>query len=89
MAALNARGTAVLPGNAFNDALFPPNQTIAFFNQLRGPKQLLLSQGDHRTAELPGALGLPNEIYTATTRWFDRHLKLLPNGLWMRWAWRN
>ncbi len=81
MAALNARGTAVLPGNAFNDALFPPNQTIAFFNQLRGPKQLLLSQGDHRTAELPGALGLPNEIYTATTRWFDRHLKLLPNGV--------
>ena len=37
VAALNARGTAVLLGNAFNDGLFPPNQTIAFFNQLRGP----------------------------------------------------
>ncbi|WP_194704680.1 CocE/NonD family hydrolase [Xanthomonas phaseoli] len=81
VAALNARGTAVLLGNAFNDGLFPPNQTIAFFNQLRGPKQLLLSQGDHATAELPGALGLPNEIYTATTRWFDRHLKQLRNGV--------
>ncbi|QBG93321.1 CocE/NonD family hydrolase [Xanthomonas oryzae] len=81
VAALNARGTAVLLGNAFNDGLFPPNQTIAFFNQLPGPKQLLPSQGDHVTAELLGALGLPNEIYTATTRWFDRHLKLLPNGV--------
>ncbi|RXE24365.1 CocE/NonD family hydrolase C-terminal non-catalytic domain-containing protein, partial [Xanthomonas perforans] len=81
VAALNARGTAVLLGNAFNDGLFPPNQTIAFFNQLRGPKQLLLSQGDHATAELPGALGLPNEIYTATTRWFDRHLKQVRNGV--------
>lgn len=81
VAALNVRGTAVLLGNAFNDGLFPPNQTIAFFNQLRGPKQLLLSQGDHATAELPGALGLPNEIYTATTRWFDRHLKQLRNGV--------
>ncbi len=82
MAALNARGTAVLLGNAFNDGLFPPNQTIAFFNQLLGPEQLLLSQGDHATAELLGALvGLPDEIYTATTRWFDRHLKQLPNGV--------
>ncbi|NIJ81480.1 CocE/NonD family hydrolase [Xanthomonas cannabis] len=81
VAALNARGTAVLLGNAFNDGLFPPNQTIAFFNQLRGPKQLLLSQGDHATTELPGALGLPNEVYTAATRWFDRHLKQLRNGV--------
>lgn len=81
VAALNARGTAVLLGNAFNDGLFPPNQTIAFYNQLRGPKQLLLSQGDHATAELPGALGLPNAVYTATTRWFDRHLKQLRNGV--------
>ncbi|KAB7765468.1 CocE/NonD family hydrolase [Xanthomonas maliensis] len=81
VAALNARGTAVLLGNAFNDGLFPPNQAIAFFNQLQGPKQLLLSQGDHATAELPGALGLPNEIYTATTRWFDRYLKQQRNGV--------
>ncbi|SMQ94054.1 Hypothetical Protein PD5205_00493 [Xanthomonas fragariae] len=81
VAALNARGTAVLLGNAFNDGLFPPNQTIAFFNQLHGPKQLLLSPGDHAKAELPGALGLPNEIYTATTRWFDRHLKQVRNGV--------
>ncbi|WP_349657036.1 CocE/NonD family hydrolase [Xanthomonas sp. 10-10] len=81
VAALNVRGTAVLLGNAFNDGLFPPNQTIAFFNQLRGPKQLLLSQGDHATTELPGALGLPNEVYTAATRWFDRHLKQVRNGV--------
>ncbi|MEN4902931.1 CocE/NonD family hydrolase [Luteimonas sp. TWI1437] len=72
---INRNGTAVLIANAFNDSLFPPNQSVDFYQRLRGPRQLLLSQGDHATAELPGALGLPNTVYEATTRWFDRHLK--------------
>lgn len=79
--ALNQQGTAVLLANAFNDGLFPPNQYVDFYNRLRGPKQLIFSQGDHATAELPGALGLPNQVYEATTRWFDRHLKGRLNGV--------
>lgn len=78
---LNQNGTAVLLANAFNDSLFVPGQYIDFFNRLTGPKQLLYSHGDHGTVEAPGALGLPNEIYAATGRWFDRHLKGIANGV--------
>lgn len=78
---LNANGTAVLLANAYNDALFPPSQLIGFYNQLDGPKQLMFSQGDHATAEIPGALGLDNAVYNAATRWFDHHLKGAANGV--------
>lgn len=81
LAAINRNGTAVLLANAFNDSLFPPNQWVDFFNGLQGPRQLLLSQGDHATAELPGALGLPNGVYDAVTRWFDHHLRGEANGV--------
>ncbi|MEH6417508.1 CocE/NonD family hydrolase [Pseudomonas sp. CGJS7] len=79
--ALNRNGTSVLLANAFNDSLFPPGQFIDFYNRLSGPKQLLFSHGDHATVEAPGALGLPNEIYDAAGRWFDRHLKGIANGV--------
>lgn len=78
---LNANGTAVLLANAFGDGLFTPNQYIRLFNALTGPKQLMFAHGDHATVELPGALGLPNEVYTAVTRWFDFHLKRTANGV--------
>jgi predicted acyl esterase len=79
--ALNANGTAVLLANAYNDGIFPPNQLVLLFNGITGPKQLMFAQGDHATIELPGALGLPNEVYTAAGRWFDFHLKRLANGV--------
>ena len=72
---LNESGTAILLANAFNDGLFPPNQLVDFYQRLRGPKRLLLGQGDHATAELPGALGLPNSVYEEVQVWFDHHLK--------------
>lgn len=81
LAAINANGTAVLLANAYNDALFPPGQLVDFFNGLRTPRQLLLSHGDHATAELPGALGLDNAVYDAVVRWFDHHLKGRANGV--------
>ena len=81
VAALNANGTAVLLGNAWNDGLFPPSQLVRLFQSLSGPKQLLFDHGDHATIELPGALGLPNEVYTAAGRWFDFHLKRIDNGV--------
>ncbi len=78
---LNNNGTAVLLANAFGDGLFTPNQYIRLFNALTGPKQLMFAPGDHATVELPGALGLPNEVYAAVTRWFDFHLKRAANGV--------
>ncbi|MBS0661439.1 MAG: X-Pro dipeptidyl-peptidase [Verrucomicrobia bacterium] len=78
---LNTNGTAVFLANAFGDGLFTPNQYVRFFNALTGPKQLMFAHGDHATVELPGALGLPNEVYTAVTRWFDFHLKRAANGV--------
>lgn len=81
VAALNRNRTAVLLANAFNDSLFPPGQYVDFYNALTGPKQLLFAHGDHATIEAPGALGLPNETYTAVERWFDHHLRGADNGV--------
>ncbi|MFD0203997.1 MULTISPECIES: CocE/NonD family hydrolase [Saccharothrix] len=72
---------AVMIGNAWNDGLFPPSQLTDFFTALSGPKRLMLSPGDHATAELFGAAGLPNEIWASVGRWFDHHLKGEANGI--------
>jgi predicted acyl esterase len=72
---------AVMIGNAWNDGLFPPSQITDFFGALNSPKRLMLSPGDHATAELFGAAGLPNEIWTSVGRWFDHHLKGVDNGI--------
>ncbi|WP_433268578.1 CocE/NonD family hydrolase [Actinosynnema sp. CS-041913] len=72
---------AVLIGNAWNDGLFPPGQITDFFQRLTGPKRLMLSPGDHATAELFGAAGLPNEIWDSVGRWFDHHLRGIDNGI--------
>ncbi|HCH0557125.1 TPA: prolyl oligopeptidase family serine peptidase [Pseudomonas aeruginosa] len=81
VAQINRNGTAVLLANAFNDGLFPPSQYVAFYNQLTGPRRLVFSQGDHATAELPGALGLPNAVYDEAVAWFDHFLKGQANGV--------
>ncbi|QUF07976.1 X-Pro dipeptidyl-peptidase [Actinosynnema pretiosum subsp. pretiosum] len=90
---------AVLIGNAWNDGLFPPGQITDLFSELTGPKRLLLTPGDHATAELFGAAGLPNEVWDAVGRWFDHHLRGVANGVdreapvWLRpnngGAWRT
>ncbi|MEU5691528.1 CocE/NonD family hydrolase [Actinosynnema sp. NPDC020468] len=72
---------AVLIGNAWNDGLFPPGQVTDFFTALDAPKRLMLSPGDHATAELFGAAGLPNEIWESAGRWFDHYLKGVDNGV--------
>jgi predicted acyl esterase len=79
--AINAHRTAVMIGNAWNDGLFPPSQITDFFDRLTGPKRLMLAPGDHATAELFGAAGLPNEIWDSTARWFDHHLRGAANGI--------
>lgn len=78
---INANGTAVLLGNAWNDGIFAPGQVADFYTRLTGPKRLMLSPGDHATAELFGAAGLPNEIWESVGRWFDRYVKGTANGV--------
>ncbi|SEQ14584.1 Predicted acyl esterase [Lentzea xinjiangensis] len=78
---INANGTAVMIGNAWNDGMFAPGQIADFYTRLTGPKRLMLSPGDHATAELFGAAGLPNEIWESVGRWFDRHVKGTANGI--------
>ncbi|MCF3175646.1 alpha/beta fold hydrolase [Streptomyces sioyaensis] len=78
---INANGTAVMLGNAWGDSIFPPNQTADFYEKLTGPKRLEFRPGDHATAEGLGLLGLPNDTWTDTQRWFDHYLKGADNGV--------
>ncbi|WP_017538920.1 CocE/NonD family hydrolase [Nocardiopsis halophila] len=79
--ALNANGTAVMIGHAWNDGIFPPGQLTDFYGELTGPKRMMLSAGDHATPEAFGAVGLPNETWSELNRWFDHHLKGADNGV--------
>jgi predicted acyl esterase len=81
IAKINANGPAVFVANAFEDSLFVPSQLINFYNQLTVPKMMMFSHGDHTTAEISGAEGFPNEIYTAVNDWFDHYLKGIDNGI--------
>ncbi len=81
VAQINQNHPAVFLANAFEDSLFVPSQVVNFYNQLSVPKYLMFSHGDHATAELTGALGFPNEVYTAATAWFDHYLKGIDNGI--------
>ncbi|MEU1513527.1 alpha/beta fold hydrolase [Streptomyces sp. NPDC005811] len=78
---LDKNGTAVLMAGAWGDTIFPPNQSIAFYERLTGPKRLELRPGDHATAELPGLFGVPNDVWTDTRRWMDHYLKGVDNGI--------
>ncbi|GAB3284580.1 CocE/NonD family hydrolase [Parasphingorhabdus pacifica] len=78
---LNSHGTAVMLANAWGDSLFPPQQMASLYKGLAGPKRLMLAPGDHATPELFGAAGLPNHIWDSTKRWFDHHLRGIPNGI--------
>ncbi len=78
---LNTHRPAILMGNAWGDTVFPPNQYASFYEKLAGPKRLELRPGDHATAEAGGLLGLPNDVWTSTRRWFDHHLKGADNGI--------
>lgn len=79
--AINSRHAAVMIANDWEDSLFPPAQLVSFFNQLTGPKRLMLEPGDHGTASAPGAIGLPNDVWDSATQWFDHYLKGAPNGI--------
>ncbi|MFG2879669.1 CocE/NonD family hydrolase [Streptomyces sp. NPDC048337] len=78
---LNRRQVPVFYAHAWHETLFPSNQILKTFNELTGPKRLVLSIGDHSGPEASGMLGLPNRIWTDAHRWFDHHLKGIDNGI--------
>ncbi|TPQ17934.1 alpha/beta fold hydrolase [Streptomyces sporangiiformans] len=78
---INANGPAIMLANAWGDTIFPPNQYADFYERLTGPKRLELRPGDHATTEATGLFGLPNDVWTDTTRWFDHYLKGEDNGI--------
>ncbi|WAE74637.1 prolyl oligopeptidase family serine peptidase [Streptomonospora nanhaiensis] len=73
--ALNANGTAVMMAHAWNDGIFPVGHVTDFYEELEGPKRLMLAPGDHATQEAFGALGLPDEVWESLGDWFDHHLR--------------
>ncbi|MDI9830308.1 alpha/beta fold hydrolase [Streptomyces sp. KAU_LT] len=78
---LNDSGAAVMLANAWGDTIFPPNQYADFYEKLTGPKRLEMRPGDHATPEITGLLGVPNDVWKDTERWFDRHLRGEDNGI--------
>jgi predicted acyl esterase len=79
--AINADGAAIMIANSWQDAIFPPNQAVDFYDRLTTPKRLLLQGGDHATSELLGAVGLSNDVWDAATKWFDHYLNGTDNGI--------
>ena len=78
---LNANGTAVMIAHGWNDGMFPVGHMADFYEELSGPKRMMLTPGDHATPEVFGAFGLPNEVWEDLGRWFDHHLKGEDNGI--------
>ncbi|NVK88358.1 MAG: CocE/NonD family hydrolase [Gammaproteobacteria bacterium] len=78
---INERQAPVYLANNFGDNLFQPNNLIAFYQQLSGPKRLDLNQGTHASAEGFGLIGLNNYTWNNTHRWFDYWLKGVDNGI--------
>lgn len=67
--------------NGINDDLFTSRQIVNFYQEYRGPKKLMLANGIHATAELPGLISLPNDVWDETMDWFDYWLKGEENGI--------
>lgn len=78
---INENGAAVMLANGWGDSIFPANQYADFYEKLTGPKRLEFRPGDHATAEMTGLFGLPNDVWTDTSRWLDHYLKGEDNGI--------
>jgi predicted acyl esterase len=78
---INANHTAVFLANGLQDSIFAPNQLAPFYDDLTTPKHLMLSPGDHATAEASGLLGLSNPVWSQVHAWFDHYLAGAANGI--------
>ncbi|RJQ76022.1 alpha/beta fold hydrolase [Pseudonocardiaceae bacterium YIM PH 21723] len=78
---LDANAPALLLANSWQDSILVPGPVVSTFDKYTGPKHLLMSAGDHGSAEAPGAVGLPNEVFGTARRWFDHYLRGAANGI--------
>ncbi|MBJ7329828.1 MAG: prolyl oligopeptidase family serine peptidase [Solirubrobacteraceae bacterium] len=68
---LNANRPAVMLSQNWNELAFPPDQIIDYFQQITGPKLMLLRPGDHVGQETLGEVGFYNPVFNRLYRWFD------------------
>ncbi|MFE4615237.1 CocE/NonD family hydrolase [Streptomyces sp. NPDC056747] len=72
--AYNDSQVPILMTTAWHETIFSVPAVIDTFNDLTGPKSLLVQIGDHGNAELPGLLGLVSKPTEMAYRWMDHHL---------------
>jgi predicted acyl esterase len=78
----NGRQLPIFISQNYQDELFQPNQIIDLYKGLNYPhKKLRLNMGIHFTGEGSGLLGIENEVWTETHRWFAYWLKGENNGI--------
>lgn len=71
---INKNGTAVMIAQAWNDGIFPPRQSISFFEKLEGDKRLLLQPGGHGSPDGAGVAGLPDRTWSQALEWMKKHV---------------
>ncbi|MFC9700507.1 CocE/NonD family hydrolase [Streptomyces sp. NPDC056943] len=72
--AYNDSQVPILMTTAWHETIFSVPAVIDTFNDLTGPKSLLVQIGDHGNAELPGLLGLVSKPTEMAYRWMDHYL---------------
>lgn len=79
---INERRLPVFISNNFLDRLFKPNDMLAFWQTLTGPKFMLLNQGMHAEAEIFGLLDIPNNyVWNKVTLWLQCVLQGIDTGI--------
>lgn len=76
---VNKRKIPIMIANNFGDNLFQVNNVLDYFNKLKGPKKLVLSQGTHASAELGGLFGIDNTPFNYARKWMNYWLKGIEN----------
>lgn len=73
---LNTNKPAIFIANAFSDSLFTPDQfPYEFYDKLTVNKHLEYAPGDHAGPELPGLLGLPDQVWKRAGDWMDYYVR--------------
>lgn len=72
---LNERRVPVLLSTFWHETIFSVHGNVAFFNDLSGPKRLLVQVGDHSCDEIMGFAGLPSRATATAYQWLDVFVK--------------
>lgn len=75
LSTLEARKVPIFMSNNFEDRVFSPDDALDFLERYAGPKRLMLNQGIHASAEIPGLFGLKNHVWIEAKKWLATHLK--------------